>query len=272
MQEAGLIDYTHFHLVCGCSEYKKAEFDSTIASMENDSAEWQKNVKKYREKYTHLNYYTSQQLLDLRKELGILKKNPEFPASRLLKQLLLSVTPNPSQSKIASAISNAVKNMSKNASSIGMQLQQKNNFSVKSAVPAFDLTSLSEERKGILKAFRDDYDFKVSVILAAYSELEEDADEDDVREWCIEHEHEFKDEEEVDLSAVMSAESNENEDPIAEDDPLVLELLEEEYSLVIAIEAVQKAKQDPQLAREIASELNVGRYTETSASVEEHEW
>ena len=270
MQEAGLIDYTHFHLVCGCSEYKKAEFDSTIASMENDSAEWQKNVKKYREKYTHLNYYTSQQLLDLRKELGMLKKNPEFPASRALKQLLLSVTPNPSQSKIASAISNAVKNMSKNASSIGMQLQKKKNFSAKSAVPAFDLTSLSEERKEILKAFRNDYDFKVSVILAAFSELEEDADEEEVREWCMEHEHEFKDEEEVDLSVIMSAESN--EDLIAKDNPLVLELLEEEYSLVIAIEAVQKAKQDPQLAREIASELNVGRYTETSASVEEHEW
>ena len=41
------MDYTHFHLVCGCSEYKKAEFDSTIVSMEKDLAEWQKNVEKY---------------------------------------------------------------------------------------------------------------------------------------------------------------------------------------------------------------------------------
>ena len=266
------MDYTHFHLVCGCSEYKKAEFDSTIASMEKDLAEWQKNVEKYRKQYPHLNYYTSQQLLDLRKELGKLKKNPESPTSHALKQLLLSVTPNPSQPKIAFALSNAVKTMSKNTSSLGMQVEQKNNFGAKSAVPAFDLTSLNEERKEILKALRDDYDFKVSVILAAYSELEEDADEDDVREWCMEHEHEFKDDDDVDLSAAMSAESNEDEDPIAADNPLVLELLEEEYSQEIAFEAVQKAKQDPQLAREIASDLNVGRYTDTSASVEEHEW
>ena len=55
-----------------------------------------------------------------------------------------------------------------------MQVQQKNNFGAKSAVPAFDLSSLNEERKKILKALRDDFDFKVSVILAAYSELDED--------------------------------------------------------------------------------------------------
>ena len=271
MQEAGLIDYTHFHFVCGCTEYKRTEFDSTITSMEKDLAEWQKNVKNYRKQYPHLNYYTSQQLLDLRKELGKLKKNPESPASHALKQLLLSVTPNPSQSKIASALSNAVKTMSKNISSLEMQVQQKNNFSAKSAVPIFDLTALSEEKKEIFKTLHDDYVLKISVILAAYSELEEDAEEEEVREWCMEHEHEFKDEDDVEL-LVMSAESNEDEDPIAEDNPLVLELLEEGYSLEIAIEAVQKAKQDPQLAREIASDLNVGRYTDTSTSVDEHEW
>ena len=258
--------------MCGCSEYKRAEFDSTITSMENNLVEWQKNVEKYRKQYPHLNYYTSQQLLDLRKELGKLKKDPKSFASHELKQLLLSVTPNPSQSKITFALSNAMKAMSKNTSSSGMKVKQTNVFSTKSVTPAFDLTALSEERKEILKALRDDYDFKVFVILAAFSELEEDADEDDVREWCMEHEHEFKDEDDVDLSAVMSAESNEDEDPIAEDDPLVLELLEEDYSLEIAIEAVQKAKQDPQLAREIASDLIVGRYTETSASVDEHKW
>ena len=232
--------------MCGCSEYKKAEFDSTIASMEKDLAEWQKNVEKYmfRKQCPHLNYYTSQQLLDLRKELGKLKRNPESPASYLLKQLLLSVTPNPSQSKIASALSNAV--MSNSTSSVRMQVQQKNNFNGKSAAPSttFDLITLSKKRKEIIKALRDDCDFKVSVILAAFSELEEDADEEDVHEWCMEHEHEFKD---------------------------VLEPLEEVYSLEIAIEAVQKAKQNPQLAREISFDY-VGWYTENSASVDEHEW
>ena len=232
MQEAGLIDYTHFQLVCGCSEYKKAEFDSTIASMEKNLAEWQKNVEKYRKQYPHLNYYTSQQLLDLRKELGKLKKDPKSFASHALKQLLLSVTPNPSQSKIASALTNAVKTMSNKTSSVRMQVQQKNNFSGKSAVPSptFDLIALSKKRKEILKALRDDYDSKVSVILAAFSELEEDAD-----------------------------------------DPLLLEPLEEGYSLEIAIEAVQKAKQNPQLAREISFDY-VEWYIENSASFDEHEW
>ena len=266
------MDYTHFHLVCGCSEYKKAEFDSTIDSMDKDLKNWQKSVEKYRKQYPHLNYYTSQQLLDLRKELGKLKKNPESVASHSLKQLLLSVTPNPSHVQISSSLHNAVKTMNKNMTPLGIPVQNRNIFNTKSALPAFDLCSLSDERKELLKSLRDDYDFKVSVILAAFSELEEDADEDEVREWCEENEHKFKDEEDVELSAMEIMDTDE-EDAISEDNPLVLELHEEEgYSLEIAIEAVRKAKQNLQIAREIASDLHVGRYTEANASNNEYDW
>lgn len=260
------MDYTHFRLVCGCSEYKKAEFDATIDSMDRNLKEWQKNVEKYRKQYPHLNYYTSQQLFDLRKELGNLKKNSKSVASHSLKQLLLSVTPNPSHVKVSSLLNNAIKTMSKNLTSPGIPVQHRSIFNAKSPLPTFDPSSLSDKRKEVLKALREDFDYKVPIILAAFSELEEDADEDKVREWCEENEYKFKDEEDIELSTMRPVDTNEEEN-ISENDPLVSELLEEEYSLEIALEAVQKAKKDPQLAREIASDLNVG-----STLSCEHQW
>uniref|UniRef100_A0A1X7THY6 Death domain-containing protein n=1 Tax=Amphimedon queenslandica TaxID=400682 RepID=A0A1X7THY6_AMPQE len=269
LQEAGVVDYTHFRLVCGCSEYKKKDFDSTIKSMENDLKDWQKNVEKYRKQYPHLNYYTSQQLFDLRTELGSLKKDPKSVASQSLKQLLLSVTSNPSHAKIFSSLNNAVKTMSKNLTSL--EVQHKNIFNTKFPLPTFDPSSLSDERKKVLKALLEDYKFKVSVILAAFSELEEDADEGKVFDWCVDNEHKFKDVEDVELSTAVKSIDTSEEDGISENNPLVLELLAEKYSLKIAIEAVQKAKQDPQLAREIASDLYVGK-TETNTLSSEYEW
>ena len=251
LQEAGFIDYTHFYLVCGCSEYKKAEFDAEIADMEKNLLEWQKKVSKYRQLYPHLNYFTSQQLLDLRKELGKLKQDPNSPASLALKQLLLSVNPNPSQSKIASALSNAVKTMINNT-------KQENVSSNKSVI-----AHLNDKRISILHTLHYDYEFKASLIIAAFSKIE-DADEDKIRAWCEDNECEFKDEEDIDLSAMASDDESYS---INETHPLVQTLiLEEKYSPEIAIEAVQSAKQDPQLAREKAYDLFVGR------SSSEYKW
>ena len=271
LQEAGYVDYTHFRLECGCSQYKKAEFDKMILEMEEALANWQRSVQSHRKKYPHLNYYTSQQLLDLRQEFGKLKKNPDSTASTKLKQLLLSVTPQPDQSKINIALSNVMKQFATNDMT-SVKPKEKKSIGTLSVTSQLDPSSFNEQQRKIYNTLTKIDEYKVSVVLAAFSELGEDADEDTLQDWCMENESKFKDEEDIVLPETTNT-NEEEEEEITEDNPLVLELIEEEYDTKIAIEAVKIAKGDLQTAREIAADLNLGREINiTTKNEEENEW
>ena len=271
LQEAGYVDYTHFRLECGCSQYKKAEFDKMILEMEEALANWQRSVQSHRKKYSHLNYYTSQQLLDLRQEFGKLKKNLDSTASTKLKQLLLSVTPQPDQSKINIALSNVMKQFATNDMT-SVKPKEKKSIGTLSVTSQLDPSSFNEQQRKIYNTLTKIDEYKVSVVLAAFSELGEDADEDTLQDWCMENESKFKDEEDIVLPETTNT-NEEEEEEITEDNPLVLELIEEEYDTKTAIEAVKIAKGDLQTAREIAADLNLGREINiTTKNEEENEW
>ena len=271
LQEAGYVDYTHFRLECGCSQYKKAEFDKMILEMEEALTNWQRSVQSHRKKYSHLNYYTSQQLLDLRQEFGKLKRNLDSTASTKLKQLLLSVTPQPDQSKIIIALSNVMKQFATNDMT-SVKPKEKKSIGTLSVTSQLDPASFNEQQRKIYNTLTKIDEYKVSIVLAAFSELGEDADEDTLQDWCMENESKFKDEEDIVLPETTNT-NEEEEEEITEDNPLVLELIEEEYDTKIAIEAVRIAKGDSQRAREIAADLNLGREIKvTTNNKEENEW
>lgn len=277
LQESGYVDYTHFHMVCGCSEYKRNEFDAAIDSMENALDKWKKSVEKCRKEYPHLNYYISQQLLDLQQELGQLHKHPNSLPSHKLKQLLLSVTPEPLHSKIVTALNNAKKAISRNqmTASTGIKIATTHSATAPkaaSSIVAVDPSTFDDEQKEIYKTLTREDDFKVSVVLAAFYELGEDAEEDDLRDWCTNNEHKFKDEDDIVLPSIDTAIDEEENEAVNADDPIVIELLDEDYSISIAIEAVQLAKGDSQKAREIASALYVGKSIKPHSNTEESEW
>ena len=266
LQEAGYVDYTHFRLECGCSQYKKAEFDKMILEMEEALANWQRSVQSHRKKYPHLNYYTSQQLLDLRQEFGKLKKNPDSTASTKLKQLLLSVTPQPDQSKIIMAISNVMEQFSTNDTT-SVKPKEKKSIGTLSVTSQLDPSSFNEQQRKIYNTLTKIDEYKVSVVLTAFSELGEDTDEDALREWCMENESKFEDDFLPETLHTI------NEEEIPEDDPLVLELIEDGYDKRIAIKAVRIAKGDSQRAQEIAADLFLGKeITKITADQGESNW
>lgn len=254
LQKAGNVDYTHFSLKCGCSEYNKSDFDKEIVKMEKCLVSWHKTVQKHRNNYPHLNYYTSQQLLDLQKEFGKMMKKPEAALSLKLKQLLLSVTPKPDQSSIQISLDNATKftgNEEANASS-----SEQNTLCTLSMVSQFRLSDLNEKQKEMFKTLTEKDEYKTSLVIKAFAELEDDANIDDLREWCMENEHLFKDEDDDDI--VLANKETNNEEDITEDNPLVIELIKgEAHEKQIAIEAVKRCKGDLKKAREIALSLSV---------------
>lgn len=266
LQKAGLVDYTHFRLECGCSEYKKAEFDKQISKMETALENWERSVQNHRKKYPHLNYYISQQLLDLQQELGKLRNNPKSEMSTKLKQLLLSVTTQPDQSSVLTAIENAANQCDDTGSSLllqGMLANEKK--SISTLAVSLDPSKFIDEQKEVYDTLTKFDGYKVTLVLNAFMECGQDADEETLREWCIDNESKYKDVEDIVIS-----ESTEIEEDIAEDDSLVQELIDEAYSTKIAIEAVKKAKGDSQAAREIAAALELGK--STALNTDENEW
>ena len=251
LQEAGYVDYTHFHLECRCSQYKKGEFDKMILEMKEALANWQRSVQSHRKKYPHLNYFTSQQLLNLQQEFGKLKKNPNYIASTKLKQLLLSITPQPDQSTITVALTNAMKEVATNCMSYGTKDQ--GHISTLSVASYLDPSTFNEQQKEIYDTLTEIDQYKVVVVLSAFSELGVDANEDSLRGWCMVNESKFED---ISLPEIPHTI---DEEEIPEDDPLVLELIEDAYDKKIAIEAVRIAKKDLQTAREIAADLFLGK-------------
>ena len=252
LQEAGYVDYTHFHLECGCSQYKKVEFDKVIHEMEEALANWQRNVQSHRKKYPQLNYYTCQQLLDLQQEFGKLRKNPNSTASTKLKQLLLSVTPQPDLSKIMIALSNVMKELATNHMT-SVKPNEKKSIGTLSVTSQLDPANFNEQQQKVYNTLTKVDEYKVSVVLAAFSQLGVDTDQDSLRAWCMVNESKFEDISLPEIPLTI------DEEEIPEDDPLVLELIEDGYDKRIAIEAVRIAKGDPQTAQEIAVDLFLGK-------------
>ena len=258
LQKAGLVDYTHFYLECGCCKYEKTQFDEVISSMKCKLDEWQKTLEKYRKQYPHLNYYTSQQLLDLQIELGKLKKDPQFIVSDKLKQLLLSVNPDPNQSKISIAIKNAV-----------LKEDTSSTSDVHVSESSLHPSKLTNEQKDIFSTLTIDDGYADLLVLSAFLELETDANERTLREWCAKNEHKYEDC--VPDSALPIMNNSQDKFSVSQDDPSVLKLIDEEYSEEIAIKAVTQARGDMQLAREIALSCSAGK-TYRSNTLNEPEW
>lgn len=192
LQRAGFVDYTHYHLSCGCNGYDSAKFDAEISLLEVILNDWRKSLENYRKQYPPLNYYTSQQLLDLQKELGQLKKDHNFSVSPKLKQLLLSVTSDPFQSRVVTAIKNAMATLSKANSTPALEEKELSTVSCQ-----FDVSSLSLKQKNVYESLISGYDYEPLVVSKAFVELGEDAVEADLCQWCSDNEHKFKDNEEV---------------------------------------------------------------------------
>ena len=259
LQEAGYVDYTHFTLMFGCSQYKRTDVEAQIEKLERSLVEWKKSVQYHRKKYLYLNYFTSQQLFILQQELGKLKKDPTSQPSIQLMLLLLSVTTQPHPSKISKAIINGTKAHTDSISQTSVQMP-KIIGTLSNAQTKFSISSLDEEHKRIYEILTAEDDYSPVVVFHAFEALGENAQVDDLRDWCMDNESQFKNEEQIPLQEDPNTLHEEVE--IKQDDPLVQALLDEEYDLSVALKSVRTSRATGIDVREVALGLDLGKSPE----------
>lgn len=268
LQESGLIDYTHYTLTFGCSSYKKQEVDNHISKLEKTLQDWKKSVQTHRKKYPQLNFYTSQQILDLQKEFGKLKADSTAQPSCKLMLLLLSVTAYPSQDKIIRAIrfvlSKTVSEPDHSTATIKSITINKPLATLTSKVAALPKVSdLNEDERKIYDKLTKEEEYSPVLVMKAFEACSKPADEDDLMLWCMDNETSIE-KDEAELFILEDVDAHESADgviesEVTENDPKVMELVEEDYSLAMAIQAVKLSKSSNITPEEAVLSLELGK-------------
>ena len=131
LQKAGNVTYSGWKVSFDCATYsivgsgekeevqlqeesadqRVKELQAYAKQMEHDLELWEKKVKESRSRHYELNYYTTLQLLKLRKELGLVRQNPTKPVDAQSLALLESISPKVTSSNVQNVISSLEKQL-----------------------------------------------------------------------------------------------------------------------------------------------------------------
>ena len=235
LQQAGNIKYIGFEMKFSCACVEATDLEDYIDMMERDLITWLHQVERSRKKYYHLNYFTAEQLVLLRKELRSVKTNPKLLVNPQLYCLLQSVCLLPTLEIIRHTLE-----ITEEKQSISLKAKADQSCKV---CTTFKYESLSDKQKEIYKELKEQ-DFHEKLILDALAEVEED--EEEARDWCFVHEAEYKNME-------TNMPKPQNTKVIDKNHPQVQELMRTyDYPCEVAIEAVRKAGEDYERAMDIA--------------------
>ena len=202
--------------LAGESIAKELADEST--AMENCYLNWKEKVSDARKEYRELNFFTTQQLMLLRKEIAKVCHSHDLLVNNLqVLTLLESVCPNLDTEKVKSAIQRAFRDTDLFDKAKCTVKIDNNNYESASTLGCYGEKPRSKETSKIqsfLNAAAND-GYSEQIALAALASLGVDADEVDLLLWCLE-----------------------------EADGADIEALEEE------------ARQNPIIAREIFSEMD----------------
>ena len=218
LSESGYVHRLHWNKQFQCSkdqfegESIANELAAESTSMEKCYSNWKKKVSDARKEYRELNFFTTQQLMLLRKEIATVCHSQDLHVSNLqVLTLLESVRPNLDTDQLKSAIERAFKetellDKAKGAADLPSFTQvpseaefgtrssafDNNNYissgpsMVASASPIKKPTpNVTSKIQKFLNAAADD-GYSEQVALAALASLGLDADEDDLLLWCLE--------------------------------------------------------------------------------------
>ena len=241
--------------------------------MTHDYEVWQKQLGEHRKIYQHLNYFTSEQLLYLRHDLAKFSSldHQELIAKSTLDPkliaLLQSVTPLPTTEVVQRALKHACQITTQEPDT---QKPEKVQESAKLTTAKLNLclTEISEQQQVILDMLLDEAYPKKLILRAIHTTESEDCDV--IRDWCMDNEHLYANEEqEIDTEPV---EQNEAAAEVTAAHPHVQELVDDDYSLQVAIKAVQESGGDLEKAREVAQALESGIVQSISGIQDDEEW
>ena len=131
LQQAGNIAYSGWMMSFNCATYtvsiqgekqelqfqedatacRVAELRTFTKNMENALREWENEVEESRSRHYELNYYTTLQLLRLRKELGFVQQNPARQVDPEILALLESISPEISSNSVTSVMASLEKHL-----------------------------------------------------------------------------------------------------------------------------------------------------------------
>lgn len=216
LQQVGNVKYTGWVLQVPCSTNRAIinELQIQAKCMEDELQDWKKMVKKRREEFYELNYYTTIQLLALRKELGSLKTANQAAVSREVLALLQSVSTGVNPNVVSSAVSKVLHDNSSETlsepvldasastaeefpayslsneilSSASMQAETVDNSKVdilnKEMVTSLNEDKLTLEQKEIMANIRKRLNCSKDLVLRCFEECSNAKDEYDLRKWC----------------------------------------------------------------------------------------
>ena len=224
LQQAGNVKYTVWVFSFPCVMDSFNELQTLARQMETELQEWNDEVKKSREEFYELNYYTTLQLLSLRSELGKVKSHTysggDASGSEInpaVLALLHSVSPEIDISNVEEAIQNVLHNggfsfsqtLAHTSSVDAHDLKREENKSTLDTavlasadtqasvpplpeLPEVKLTQeeLTDRQKEIFANLVDFCEFSPKLVLIALEKYQED--EFEVKNWCMDNAKEFE--------------------------------------------------------------------------------
>ena len=218
LSESGFVHRLHWYKQFDCSkdqfegESVANELAAESASMENCYSNWKKNVSDARTEYRELNFFTTQQMMLLRKELASVCHSKDLLVSNLqVLTMLESVRPKLNTDHMKSAIERAFRgtellDKAKGTADLpsfsqvpsdaefGTRSSAFNNNNYTSTSPstvasAILIKKLKPKVTSKIQKFLNaaaDEGYSEQVALAALASLGLDAEEDDLLLWCLE--------------------------------------------------------------------------------------
>ena len=217
LSESGFVHHLHWNKQFHCckdqieGETIADELAAESTSMEKCYSNWKKKVSDARKEYRELNFFTTQQLMLLRKEIATVCHSEDLLVSNLqVLTLLESVRPNLDTEQLKSAIERAFKDTElldkvKAAADLPSFTQvpseaefdtrssafDNNNYISTSPPPVASTSSIKKLKPKVTSKIQKflnaaaDHGYSEQVALAALASLGVDADEDDLLLWCL---------------------------------------------------------------------------------------
>ena len=236
------------------------ELQKVANKMEDDLEKWKQEIQEKRDEFYELNYYTTQQLLLLREELGRLKETGEDQVKPYAMALLQSISREVSADAMKRYVQEAVvkkepvKGIAVTSCDLESILEHPSIIEKTSSSPPSALITdilkkkssapvalkqeadLSDDQKSILANIVANFEYHPQLILLALERCGNPKDIDEVVSWCMDHEDTYSYEEESDdnedIDAVMVEEGEMEITPVHSDEEETEEVLGTKMELI----------------------------------------
>lgn len=242
LQQVGNVKYTGWILQVPCSRNEEiiSALQKQASTMEKELSEWKETVQLARQEFYELNYYTTVQLLTLRRELSVEGITSDIAPSVLF--LLQSISSEVTSNRIHDVVNNVVTSASTSfnhepaihaedgdstslqpsgASLVAAALPEtSSDFQAVNNMPKLAENELTDDQQDILEFVTRALNCSKLLVLKAFEECQgREMDRYDYRDWCNDKLEEYKYEEESEVSSseegldddVMSISSSDSE-------------------------------------------------------------